>query len=356
MTTTDFTALTLVQNAHTTLSPDGDGQPIFAITLDVYKQFSFFVDVVLTTLVCIIGIAGNSTGLYVLSKDQSPNRNAIHTYLIFLMSVDIIYLTVGLVLSAFYVIEMTDKRIGDVIRTSTLLYRPYIDNLLNYTSTLLLIFMSFERLLALIAPFRSKASVLTRYPGVIICLSVSAMGIFLIPFITSFYVEESFMEGNYTRIVMTLKPEFESLFKVTSFVSNLFLHYLAPCIMLVVNIITLSAFSKYRRQRAHILRSRQNSRRQARITVVIVVVVALYLLLSLPNIFIHTLMLINTEYGYYGKYRLTFLVCVRVGDLLARINASADVFVYILICQQYRVIVGAMCIGSCRRGQRQDGQ
>lgn len=316
-------------------------QPLFVITPEFYKQFGIAINIVLTPLVCIPGLVGNIIGLIVLGKDPNKKKLTIYTYLLSLMAFDIVYLILGLLVTATEAVRFFDYYEGNRISETFGIYRGYIDMVLNHISTILLIFMSVERLMALVCPFTVKHSWLARYPRVIIFTSATLFAVYVTPFLFSLRLFEYTNSENRTEIGVRLKPEYFQFFERFMIIETIVLHYIAPSVVLVINIMTAVAYKRFLKQRSSALKTKQ-AEDQKKITVLVLCVAAIFVVLSLPNLFIKTLMFIDSDYSFYGKFKMTFFFFIFIGDILTRINAAVDFFVYIFISSRYRAVISSM--------------
>lgn len=332
---------------NTTKVPNVDlKQPFLLITQETYTQNNFITSIILTPIISVLGILGNSVGLRVLGKDPNKRQMTIYTYLLSLMAFDIVYLILGLSVTATEGSSLFDKYLGNEIIENFGIYRGYIDIVLNHISTALLIYMSLERLLALICPFKVKNSCLSKYPRVIIFATVVGSAVSLLPFVLSIRVVCFTNEENRTAYTTALVPEYVDLFENFIFVQNILLHFLCPIAILVLNLGIAISYSRFKKQRSSALKTSQSDDRK--ITIVVLSVATMYFVLSLPNLFIKTVMFLDSDYSFYGRFRIAFFFFINIGDLLARINAATDFLIYILVCGHYRALVMSM-ICKCPR-------
>ena len=338
---------TMLFTEQTTSEPASSKQPVFYITNEFFDKFSFIGSIILTPIICMSGLVGNTVGICVLGKYANNKRLTIYTYLLYLMSFDIIYLILGLLEAVTEGIVILDKYLGNMVLENFAFARSYLDSILNHMSSILIILMSMERFMALVSPFKVKHSYISRYPRTIIAVSFVLVSIYLLPFIISVHVVSFLNNDNLTEYDSVPKPSYFIPFDKFLIAEAVILNYLAPVTVLVLNVMIAVAYSYYLKQRSLHLQMNQADDR-TKITVVVLCVATMYVLLSLPNLFIKTLLFIDDDYSFYGQFSLTFFFFINISDLMARLNAAIDFFIYILVSKRYRtVLVSMVCNGGC---------
>ena len=322
---------------------------MFAVTKETYDQFIGFNTFVIPFL-CVLGILGNSAGLFIFCRDPNRRKLIIYHYLISLFAVDTVYLGIN---GSFLLIELVERLnpdLGNFLSVVTWPYRGYIDMGLNHISSALLIIMSLERMMLLMFPFRNKRSVLTQFPKTILFLISVVSFSYLVPFIFCLGTKQIQTSSNATTYITYVKSEYLKLLGLFSLIETIILHYVCPVIVLVTNVLFLVALSRRLNKRDQSARPSTVNDSQNKITVLIVTVALLYVILSIPNIFIQTLIQVDDDYGINGPFKLTFKFFIDIGDLLASINAASDVFVYILVSRHYRPLFGSWFCKCCHTG------
>lgn len=317
----------------------------------LYDEFSYISNIYLTSVICFIGLAGNVTGLFVLKSDPARKKMTMYVYLVSLLIVDILYLLYGIFVSIVQIIEILDWNTAEIINFHILRYRGFIDMLLNHATATMIIAMSIERLMALVRPFKVNSSVLVRYSKTIIFTILLVSTLYLSPLIFGVEANEFVNAENKTLYFPRIKPAFKEVIDTVTFTETLLLHYFAPISILIINIGIVVAYSKFSKQRAKTLKPEKGSDNHAKVTVIVTCIAGLYILLSLPNVFVQTLIFFDPRYRFGGKYQMTFRFFINIGDLLARINASIDFIIYILASSKYRHLLMSVCCISCKAKQ-----
>lgn len=313
-----------------------DKEPIFHISPTAFRQFALAVNVILTPIICTAGLIGNSIGLIVLSKDPNKKSMTIYTYLISLMAVDVAYLALGFGVAVLDAIEYHDWYLGNLIIRNGWRYIAYVHTVLKHMFSSLLLFMSIERLMSLLRPYTVKDSFVSKYPKRIITICFIVFSLYLIPWAAAFETTSFEDSKNRTVYMNYIDEGYQEFFEYYSYFETAMLHCMCPLTVLLLNISIAVAYSKFLRQRSSNLKSAQSIEGQNKITAVVLCVAGLYVILSLPSLLIQTLIFFDKDYTFYGRFKLQFFVLVFLGDLLVRINAANDFYMYILISSRYR--------------------
>lgn len=322
---------------------ENNRQPFLDITRETLDSMRYFTDVVISPVVYILGIVGNSVGLCVLGKDKANRQMTIYVYLLALLAFDILYLFVSVLDSVVAIIKLYDNPMS--VKLLVAIGNPcgYLDFLFNHVSVYLLIIMSIERLMVFVYPMGRQNSFLSKYPYRVVFTGFFVFALYLLPFPISLQYVEIHTPQNKTAYKIIRKEGFENVHKVGSLLELAVLQLIAPAIVFVVNTLILIFYSRFLTKRATTLNTdKKGAKNQRKITIVVVVACGMYFLLSMPNTFIQVLRLIDSDYSFDGRYRNTFAFFFLLGDLFARINAAVDFFLYILVSTKFRRIFREM--------------
>jgi len=355
-TRNEMSAWNSTDTSWSTVTPSsGIGQPLFVITPDLFQRVSFIINGVLTPIICITGLVGNSLGLWVLSRDPSNRRQTIYTYMFALMICDNVFLFVGFFTTTMEVIGWFDQELRQRVQNYYIIFGGYAFLVLKHVSSFVLIIMAFERVMALCRPFRTKSSYLSTNPYKSISLTVAVTVVYLIPFFAGFRIIPVQNNGNSTTETAIIVPEYLHVFHVYTFIETVILHYICPGLLLLLNVMIVTVYSRHRKQRSS-LRMNRTRDNQLKITTIVVCVAGMYIFLSLPNMFLQTLIFIDDNYSFYGRHHLTFFLFTSLGDLLARINAATDFFIYVGVSNHYRGGLRTVACKCCQGEQRITGR
>jgi len=326
--------------------PSLDGVP-FAVSPEVYMQIAYYGNTILSPFLCLFGLCGNSLGLYIMYNDKKRKDLSIYSYMMALMVFDNIFLVIGVVLSGTSIIEFYDRYLANSIFTHFSFAGGYFDFLMFHATSVLLIVMSVERLQALVSPFTFKQSWLSMYPNRIIFGIAISFGLMLLPYPFCFEVIElpDFIDPSETIYLLATKPEFEEFYKQYGFIEGI-ISLIYPIVLFGLNLAIPIAFRRFKQRRKQTLKSAAKDNQQLKVTVTVVCVTVLYILLSIPKIFIQVLVFYDDRYNFTGVYGLTFFLFTALGDVFGRINAANDFVIYVLLSERYRRLIR---IAFCRR-------
>lgn len=318
---------------------------IIEVSVDFFNIYTFVGNVIVTPVICILGLCCNGLGLFVLWNDCKYQKQSVYRYMFALMAFDNVYLLVGLVLGITSMIQTVDWFLANWILMHMVFVTGYFDVVIYHTSSILLMVMALERLNALVRPFHVKQSWLSKYPIKIICTIFGIIAVSVVPFPLSFeIVEITFMNATFYNL--QTKPEFDKFYERYSLVETL-VSSLYPFLMLIINVaIPITYCRVLHRRRLDLPHISSNDVQQFKITMMILWIAIMYILLAVPKILLQTLIFIDRNYDFDGYYSLTFYFLTFTGDILARLNAANDFFIYVLVSERYRRIIRLI---FCRR-------
>ena len=321
---------------------------VFEIPLEFFLQYSFIGNVIVTPIICIMGICGNSLGVYVLKRECRHQELGVYRYMLALMVFDNIYLLLGLAISTTSIIEVFDWYLANMLITHFTYVAGYLDLVIYHTSSVLLTVMALERLNALVRPFTVRRSWLSKYPLRLIAAIFVFSVVYILPYPFCFEtttVKSS--QDNLTMHVLQVKPEVAEFYVKYSFVETI-VSCLYPIVMLVINIAIPIAYRRVVQQRKMDLPNvSTKDTQQLKVTLMIVWIAVMYILLAIPKIFMQSLIFIDGDYNFDGKYSLTFYFLVFTGDIFARLNAANDFFIYVLVSERHRKMLKFMLCKCC---------
>lgn len=318
----------------------------FEIPIDFFEQYAFVGNMIVTPIICFVGLCGNGLGAYVLWKDCRHQKLSVYRYMLALMIFDNFYLLLGLASSAFSVVMYYDWYLGNRIITYFSFAAGYLDLVLYHTSSILLTVMALERLNALVRPFTVRHHCLSKYPLKIIVTVFIISVLYIIPYPFSFEVIRFDSPQNNTILYLQIKPDIAEFYDKYSFGETL-ISCCYPIVMLIINIAIPIAYRRVlRRRKMDLPNMSSQETQQLKVTLMILWIAVLYVLLAVPKIFLQTLIFVDSDYDFDGKYNLTFYFFVFTGDIMARLNAANDFFVYVFVSERYRKILRYM---FCRR-------
>lgn len=321
-------------------------QHLFVISEEFFIVHAWVSNLVITPILGVTGILGNTFGLWALAKNTKNNRTKMYSYLFTLFSCNILTLLQSFLLVVLSILNYEDARLASLLASYMLIFEAYVLYVLRHITGAMIILMSSERLVALVKPFYTHSNPLFKYQRFIICVISFTFALYMIPFFLGHRITSFPTPHNTTLYTVSILPEYFDVFMVFVSIETLILDHIFPLIVLVVNIMIGIAYWRYKHQRAW-LRTNRNTSNQTMITVTSVSVAGTFVILSVPTIFIRTLISTDDSYSFYGENKFTFVFFLNLADLAYRFNAALDFIVYILASRHYRLIIRTVCC-KCR--------
>ena len=310
----------------------------FEISLELFNECTFVVNVILTPIICTIGLCGNGVGLFVMWHDFKYQKQSIYRYMFALMAFDNVYLLVGLAIGIVSIIQVYNWDLANWLLMHMTFVTGFLDVVSYHTTSILLMAMALERLSALLRPLAMKQTLLYRYPVHISVIIFLIFAVLILPFPAGVeIIEQTYM--NRTILNIQSRAEFVEFLALwhrgETIISTIY-----PVLMLIFNIAIPIAYCRYLHRRSNLTSGGSSDTQQLRITIMVLWVTILYMLLAVPKIFLQVIILfVDKAYDHDGIHSLTFYLFTFVGDLFARVNAANDFLVYVLVSERYRKIL-----------------
>lgn len=322
--------------------------PFLIVTEEEYEAFAFVVNIVVTPILCSLGLVGNVLGVGVLWRDSKREKLTIYVYLCFLTLLDSVYLFFGVTRSVPNLIKVADKYFANFIEEHMKLGTIYIDMVFTYSATTVILVMALERLMALTRPFTVKHSWLSKYPRRVLATCFIVNALFFIPYLLCIEVASFENEDNRTEYYVQFKHDAVELMDAFTFVHTIIHNYIPCCMILVVNFAIPIAFSRILKSRTNTLQMNVNQgSQQTKITLSIFCITVFYFLFNLPDLFCKTLAFVDPRYSFDREYRLSFWLFMDLTNLFTYLNAAIDFVIYILVSDHYRKIFKQMYCKPC---------
>ena len=325
-------------------------KPAFYISFMFYLRYHFYVNVIVSPLICVLGLSGNVVGMRIVWEDLNKRNCSTYLYMFALMVFDSTLLFTGLVIGIISIIEQYDWFLANIIFTYFSFIAGYVDFVVFHSASVLLIIMSLERLFALTSPFEVRLSLLSRYPRRIV-LIIFILAVFInMPFPFCFEIISIKGYSNKSFVNIRIKSDLATFYEQYSLAETI-LSCIYPIILLFINIILPIIYCSLANQRKRSLPNGSTSTHlhQYKVTILVLTIAISYVVLSIPKIMLQTLIFIDPDYGLNGVFSFTFYFFTITGDLLARLNAANDFFIYLMVSKRYRKILFYFCCGRCCR-------
>lgn len=316
-----------------------EDDPSSFLTPESYERFAFISQIIVTPIICTLGIIFSALGLGVIWPDVKQQRMSIDTYLCALTISDIIYLAIGLVRTIPTILKNLHVENSGFVEEHMKRWMIYFDMVFSHTSLAMILVMSFERMMALVRPLQVRRTWFAKYPLRIVGSCVLINVVFLLPFIV--YMEVgSRSSNNETIYFVQFKPAVKADMD-RYMIAQTIIDYIIPAIcLLIMNITIPIKYYKVAKLRKTTFNETTGSftSRQMKITSTVLAVTVMYFLLSLPNLTVKILGFVDTDYSFDGKHKLVFWFAIDLSNLITYINAANDCVIYILVSDYYRSV------------------
>lgn len=308
-----------------------DEEPSLYISNETFEKFSLISGIIITPIICVLGIIGNTIGLALLCKTSRIGRLSFHNYMLALLTIHLMTLLVGLVRWIPAMIKTRDRYLGNYTEEHMRVLCVYIDFVLLHISSFILITMSVERLLSLVRPFTFKAFCPTRHPRMTIFVCTMISITYLFPFALFFTVDSSLNADNQTEFFMTVKDNWKEEMNSMLYVETTIIHFVCPAAVLVLNIAIPAVFYQSLKTNAVYFRYETARGKQLKkMTGIVLSITGTYFLLSLPNMSAHILTMTSDQYKFNGQHRNVFYLFIGLGNIFFYLNAGGAAVIYIL--------------------------
>ena len=323
------------------------------ISKDVYETFKAVVWLGLVPTSSLIGIAGNSLGVWFVVHRKL--KQPFHVILLCLMAVDLLYLVIGLLPYVLAIMEHLNKPMADNFHCYATRYIQLSQSITYGTCVYLITALSFERLLNILFPLKIKVCSLRKYTLFIVLFIFLMNTVVMVP---AFFM----LEPKETRDSKTNISSCRSVPTDWAKGNNHFIKYytviifatvkiLPGVITAVSNVIILIFLAIYRKRRAGRLANTTSGGwylNQLKTTLVLVGL-SLFLVTSLIPSAIATILsrYYPHLYGQGGVNYYTYKFAIDLAFSLRVINAANDFFIYIVLIKSSRKIVTQMLLAKC---------
>lgn len=331
----------------TTAQPiDAYNEPFIKISEETFKQTTFIVKVILTPVVCVLGIIGNSIGLVVLRHDSQLQSPSFYVYMRALMTFHIVTAVNRIVFTIPNFIEIYNYYLGNYLASHYGRIRLYVDKLFSCLSAGVLTAMSTERLRALLNPFTFKNIWLSKYPFRVVAVMFIMFAVFLIPFTVCCKPTTFVNSENRTEYRTRERSDFWKHFMDEYvMIETIVQHYVAPLCVLTANLAIPIVY--YRYLNSTVLADNVTTPRkkqQKKMTTIVLCIVALYLLMSVCPMFALTLDYVNEEYSFSGRHSAVYYFFMMLGKFFEHVAAAFDCIIYIFVSKHFwRIFLIKFC-------------
>lgn len=322
---------------------DGD-VPFIPLSKETFEFLIYIFRSILTPAISVIGLAGNSAGLIFLRKELQHQKHNFHMYMQILLANNLALSLVSIVHVMPHVINYYDFYLSNSVERYFGSASLYLYKLFTHFTALIIIIMSFERLMSLIRPLTFSEIFLFRRPRLFLLLGFVLISIFLLPLPLCCEYVPLINYENKTVFYRFPREDFMWFIGYFVFAQSLLLHFLAPVCILLINVSIPIAYYGYTKRLVKKLKSdEKRQQHQTKITTVTLMIVILYLLLSFPSMFAQSLDFIDEGYNYNGRFEHVFMFFISVGNFMTMLNSACDCAIYVFTSNSFLLKFELLC-------------
>ena len=295
-------------------------------------------------IITLIGLTGNILSLLVLLQ-KKMRASTTSLVLIGLAMSDILFLITNAVRKSTCIIERFDPSAAAMLNATTFYYMFYLKTAFSRVSTLIVVLISIERLIAVAFPLKIK-SIVTRtkmFIAVIFCYVVTFAGLAGLPPQYTY----AFSSSGRPRIAMT-PFAYENAIPLKAyneyFLPIVYRH--APvCLVLIINSLIIFLLGRSNRFQKSV--SKQDSKRsdeQKKITRMLLSVALVFLICLLPGDVLLVASLVVDGFTFFGFHRNLFAALSDISLCFEMVNSCANFIIYMLLNRNfYNTFVRLFC-------------
>ena len=307
------------------------------LSYDEYEQFTFICYNFVIPGICLCGLVGNTMAVTVLYRIARQRKRSIYIYMCALTAIDTTYMFISIIRSIIIIIENVDINVHNYIYRHTLIHLIFLDVSLSAISAIMLILMSTERLIAIRRPLSVRTTVIAKRPFLFIITACVLVFLITTPLPASLVITTYSISENQLVYRTNIKSGMIEFFEIYIPVETVILNYIPYLAILVLNMAILKDYYATLKRRYCSLKVTNVSKEfNRRIVATVFIVSIMYTLLSLPQIIIQTLSVVNNRFRIGGSEENVFLLLSDITDILVNLNMSTDFVIYILMSKLYR--------------------
>uniref|UniRef100_A0A2C9KQT6 G-protein coupled receptors family 1 profile domain-containing protein n=1 Tax=Biomphalaria glabrata TaxID=6526 RepID=A0A2C9KQT6_BIOGL len=304
----------------------------------------FFIHVMLDMCICVFGIAGNSLNITVFLRQGL--RTSVNLSLFAMSLSDLI----GLIFQVWHnfcmnpYLELADLPINFMDLQEVTAGYPNVA--MTRITSWITMYITAERCLSVLTPFRVGIHVTFKRSVVILILCYSINLAFLVPQYAFDYLSYSFIPGlNKTRLGISVRWNDEIMVYVRN-ISHIYLSIIA-ILFVIVNTAVLVVSLRWKTKWRQGAMSNQNQQKaltsRDKKTVMLVIMVSTVLIVCYsPAVTCTFLEIFVPSFGFYAKQKNVYHVAWSFCFLFNSINASINAIVYYNMSSKYRTTLQEM--------------
>lgn len=285
-------------------------------------------------IITLIGLTGNILSLAVLLQ-RKMRASTTSIVLIGLALSDIMFLITNAVRKSTCIIKLYDSMAADTLNATTFYYMFYLKTAFSRVSTLIVVLISVERLIAVALPLKIKTIVTKSRMliAVIICYLITFAGLAgLPPQYTYTYVRGK----PYISQTKFATKNADALKVYNEYFLPIAFRHLPVILVLGINTVIIILLGRSRRfQKNSTKQDNKRSDEQKKITRMLLSVAVVFLICLLPGDILLISSLTVEGFAFFGTYHNLFLALSDICLLFEMINSCANFVIYMLLNKNF---------------------
>lgn len=303
------------------------------MTKETSDDITYCLQCIVFPILTIFGLLGTSLSLVVLLQ-KKLRSSTTSVVLIGLAISDFCFLITNMARKSTCIIRQYDNLAADTYNAMAFGGLFYTKTAFSRVSTLLVVLISFERLIAVALPLQVR-SLITK-PRMIVAVIIC----YIIPFAFC-----AALPPQYTYTIIRGRPYIaqtqfslinaDSLKIYNEYFLTISLRYIPVILVLILNTVIVILFKRSRKfQNKQVVKSEADRVRQEqerKLTRMLLSVALIFLVCLLPGDFVLLISGINSKFSFFGTYHNFFLVISDLSLLFEIINSSINFIIYMVL-------------------------
>ena len=303
------------------------------MTKQLSDDITYCLQCIIFPIFTVFGLVGTSLSLIVLFQPKLRNSTT-SIVLIGLAISDSCFLITNMARKSTCIIRQYDKLMADTFNAMSFGWLFYTKTAFSRVSTLLVVAISIERLLAVVVPLKVRS--LVTKPRMI----AAVIACYIIPFVFCVGLPPqytyTFIRGRpYIAQTDFAKDNVDVLKVYNEYFLVITLRYIPVVLVIIFNTVIIIMFKKGRKfQNKSVANSEREAarlREESKLTRMLLSVALVFLVCLLPGDIVLLISGINAKFSFFGTYHNFFLVISDLSLMFEIINSSVNFIIYMVL-------------------------
>ena len=307
--------------------------------------------IVVISVISSWGVLSNVTNIYVFSKIGI--KDSVTLAFVYQSVFDLLALFLSLINMAAVSTELLENYLKFKLRLQPYIISLFCGNIrrLSYISSVLTTaFLALTRCMCVFRPlsFRTTFTTLRTHIFIVCCVFVSALISFPI-FFTVRFSEVGPTVCSYSRLVIVITQEYQSLSEVKAVTSKIFLTFGTQFVVTFCLLVLTKSLRDASRARAEMTSSKIPSTsdpppltgKELQAVKQVALLATIFVVCNTPQVILAVIRLIFPEFNLNAQYQFTYMSCMWCRGVFEAVNTSANFFVYFNFNSNFRAILAS---------------